>query len=278
MGELLPPLLLIGCGKMGGAMFDGWLKEGLAPSFIVDRHRDSVPPPHQLVRSLDAVPASFRPGMIVLATKPQKVDAVLPALAPFAAHAPVLSVLAGRTVGSLGSALSACLPAGSPPPAVIRAMPNTPSAIGQGMTVCYAPPPATPADRRLCARLMSAVGEVAWIDHEDQMDMVTAISGSGPAYVFLLAELLEQVGIDHGLPAPLARQIARQTVAGSGALMQASGLDAATLRQNVTSPGGTTQQALAVLMAPDAWPATLDTALAAAARRARELSGPQPVS
>lgn len=211
MTELLPPLLLVGCGKMGGAMLDGWLKEGLAPSFIVDRHRDSVPPPHQLVRSLDAIPASFRPGMIVLATKPQKVDAVLPALAPFAAHAPVLSVLAGRTVESLSAALNACLPAGSGAPAVIRAMPNTPSAIGQGMTVCYAPPPATAADRRLCARLMSAVGEVAWIDHEDQMDMVTAISGSGPAYVFLLAELLEQVGIDHGLPAPLrARSRARQ--------------------------------------------------------------------
>lgn len=274
----LPPVLLVGCGNMGGAMLDGWLKEGLAPSFIIDRHRESVPAPHHLVRSPDDVPDDFHPAMIVLATKPQKVDAVMAAIAPFALRAPVLSVLAGRTVAGLSDALADQLPAGSPVPVVIRAMPNTPCSIGQGMTVCYAPPIATPAQRMLCTRLLRAVGDVAWIDHEDQMDMVTAISGSGPAYVFLLAELMEQVGVAGGLPPELARQIARQTVAGAGALMVRSGTDPAILRRNVTSPGGTTQKALEVLMAPDAWPATLATALKAAAHRSRELSGPQPVS
>ncbi|MCE2565689.1 pyrroline-5-carboxylate reductase [Komagataeibacter sp. FNDCF1] len=277
MDGMLPPILLVGCGNMGGAMLDGWLKEGLAPSFILDRHRPSVPAPHHLVRSMDEIPDTFHPGMIVLATKPQKVDAVMSAIAPFALRAPVLSVLAGRTVGALTDGLDKALPAGSPVPVVIRVMPNTPSSIGQGMSVCYAPT-ATAAQRSLCTRLMRAVGDVAWIEHEDQMDVVTAISGSGPAYVFLLAELLEQVGTMEGLPPALARQIARQTVAGAGALMLRSGVDAATLRRNVTSPGGTTQQALEVLMAPDAWPATLATAIRAAARRARELSGPSPVS
>ncbi|ATU73707.1 Pyrroline-5-carboxylate reductase [Gluconacetobacter sp. SXCC-1] len=278
MADMLPPVLLVGCGNMGGAMLDGWLKEGLAPSFIIDRHRPSVPAPHHLVRSADEVPDSFHPGMIVLATKPQKVDAVMSAIAPFALRAPVLSVLAGRRSGDLADRLTDALPAGSPMPVVIRAMPNTPSSIGQGMSVCYALPAATPTQRALCTRLLRAVGDVAWIDHEDQMDVVTAISGSGPAYVFLLAELLEETGVAQGLPPALARQIARQTVAGAGALMIQGGMDAATLRRNVTSPGGTTQQALEVLMAPDAWPAALATAVRAAARRSRELSGASPVS
>lgn len=278
MDATLPPLLLVGCGNMGGAMLDGWLKEGLAPSFIIDRHRPSVPAPHHLVRSADEVPDSFQPGMIVLATKPQKADAVMAAIAPFVLRAPVLSVLAGRRAGDLADCLTDALPAGSPMPVVIRAMPNTPSSIGQGMSVCYAPPAATAAQRALCTRLLRAVGDVAWIEHEDQMDAVTAISGSGPAYVFLLAELLEEAGIAEGLPPDLARQIARQTVAGAGALMVRSGVDAATLRRNVTSPGGTTQKALDVLMAPDAWPATLSAAVRAAARRSRELSGALPVS
>ena len=278
MTQQLPPLLLVGCGQMGGAMFDGWMKEGLAPSFIIDRHRDSVPAPHHLVRSADDVPDDFHPGMIVLATKPQKVDAVMAAIAPFALRAPVLSVLAGRTVDGLTDMLTDHLPAGSPMPVVIRAMPNTPSSIGQGMTVCYAPPAATQAQRDLCTRLLRAIGDVAWADREDQMDIVTAISGSGPAYVYLLAELMEQVGVAEGLSPALARQIARQTVAGAGALMIRSGTDSAILRHNVTSPGGTTQQALEVLMAADAWPATMSRALRAAARRSRELSGAQPVA
>ncbi|PYD47096.1 pyrroline-5-carboxylate reductase [Novacetimonas pomaceti] len=267
----LPSVLLVGCGKMGGAMLQGWLAEGLAPSVIVDRHRDSVPAPHRLVRDVTDLPADFQPDLIILAMKPQKVEATLGAIAPYARHAPVLSVLAGRTVHGLTEGLAAHMPPGARP-LVIRSMPNTPAAVGEGMTVSYAPPQATPQQRAMCDRVLSAVGETAWVEHEDQIDIVTAISGSGPAYVFLLAELLEDVGVGEGLPPALARQIARQTVSGAGALMQQSGTEAAQLRRNVTSPGGTTQQALSILMAPDAWPATLRAAIRAGAKRARELA------
>ncbi|MBM9402531.1 pyrroline-5-carboxylate reductase [Gluconacetobacter azotocaptans] len=265
----IPPLLLVGCGQMGGAMLAGWLAEGLAPSVILDRHRDTVPAPHRVMPLAADLPADFVPALIVLATKPQKADAVIPELARFARHAPVLSVMAGKTVGGLTDAFAA---AGAPGAVVIRAMPNTPSAIGQGMTVCYAPPPATPAQRALCERVLSAIGDTAWVEAEDQMDAVTAVSGSGPAYVFLLAELMERAGIAQGLPPALARRIARRTVSGAGALMEQTDVDAAELRRRVTSPGGTTQKALSVLMEADAWPATLDAAIRAAALRARELA------
>ncbi|GAA4499559.1 pyrroline-5-carboxylate reductase [Gluconacetobacter tumulicola] len=265
----LPPLLLVGCGQMGGAMLAGWLADGLAPSVILDRHRDDIPAPHSVVRQASDLPDDFAPALIILATKPQKAAEILPSIAHFARHAPILSVMAGKTVGGLTAALAE---AGTPGATVIRAMPNTPSAVGQGMTVCFAPPTATEADRALCTRLLSAVGDVAWVADEAQMDAVTAVSGSGPAYVFLLAELMEQAGIAQGLPADLARRIARRTVSGAGALMEQSGIDAAELRRRVTSPGGTTQQALEVLMAPQAWPATMEQAIAAATRRARELA------
>ncbi|GAA4475924.1 pyrroline-5-carboxylate reductase [Gluconacetobacter asukensis] len=265
----LPPLLLVGCGQMGGAMLAGWLADGLAPSVILDRHRDDIPAPHSVVRQASDLPDDFTPALIILATKPQKAAEILPSIARFARHAPILSVMAGKTVGGLTAALAE---AGTPGATVIRAMPNTPSAVGQGMTVCFAPPAATEADRALCTRLLSAVGDVAWVADEAQMDAVTAVSGSGPAYVFLLAELMEQAGIAQGLPADLARRIARRTVSGAGALMEQSGIDAAELRRRVTSPGGTTQQALEVLMAARAWPATMEQAIAAAARRAHELA------
>lgn len=265
----LPPLLLVGCGQMGGAMLAGWLADGLAPSAILDRHRDDIPAPHNVVRQASDLPDDFAPALIILATKPQKTAEILPSIARFARHAPVLSVMAGKTVGGLTAALAA---AGTPGATVIRAMPNTPSAIGQGMTVCFAPPAATEADRALCTRLLSAVGDVAWVADEAQMDAVTAVSGSGPAYVFLLAELMEQAGIAQGLPADLARRIARRTVSGAGALMEQSGIDAAELRRRVTSPGGTTQKALDVLMAPSAWPTMMEQAIAAATGRARELA------
>ncbi|WP_408904593.1 pyrroline-5-carboxylate reductase [Nguyenibacter sp. L1] len=265
----IPPLLLVGCGQMGGAMLAGWLADGLAPSVVLDRHRDDIPAPHRVVRDAADLPRDFVPSLIVLAAKPQKAAEVLPALAPFAHHAPILSVMAGKTVGGLTAALA---DASCPDAVVIRAMPNTPSAIGQGMTVCYAPPGASDAQRALCERILSAIGDTAWVTREEQMDAVTAISGSGPAYVFLLAELMEQTGTALGLPPELARRIARRTVSGAGALIERTGVDAAELRRRVTSPGGTTQQALSVLMAPDAWPATLDRAIRAASRRARELA------
>ncbi|CAP54868.1 pyrroline-5-carboxylate reductase [Gluconacetobacter diazotrophicus] len=265
----IPPLLLVGCGQMGSAMLAGWLADGLAPSVILDRHRADGPAPHRIVRQAADLPDDFTPALIVLATKPQKAAAVIPDIARFARRAPVLSVMAGKTVGGLAASLA---DAGAPGAVVIRAMPNTPAAIGQGMTVCYAPPAATEAERALCGRVLSAVGDTAWVEHEEQMDAVTAVSGSGPAYVFLLAELMEQAAVAQGLPPDLARRIARRTVSGAGALMEQSGVDAAELRRRVTSPGGTTQQALAVLMEPEAWPAAMDAAIRAATLRAHELA------
>ena len=264
----LPPLLLIGGGKMGGALLAGWAERGLAPSVVVD------PSPAAealgsaavtVVPSLDAVPAAFAPACIVLAVKPQQAGLVLPGLALFAKHALVVSIMAGVTVTRLRSALGDA--------AVVRAMPNTPAAIRQGITVGYAGPGVDAAQHALADALLTAVGEVAWVEQEGLIDPVTAISGGGPAYVFLLAELLEQAGLQQGLPPALARQLARVTVAGSGALLAASSDDAAALRVAVTSPAGTTERALAVLMAAPAWPAAISAAITAATARSRELGG-----
>ena len=156
--------------------------------------------------------------------------------------------------------------------AVVRAMPNTPAAIGEGFTAAYAAPGVSEAQRSLCDALLAATGEVAWLDEEAQLDAVTATSGSGPAYVFLLAELLEAAAIEQGLPPGLARRLARRTVAGSGALLAAGTDEPAEMRRAVTSPAGTTERALAVLMAPDAWPAAVSRAVAAATERSRALS------
>ena len=142
-------------------------------------------------------------------------------------------------------------------------MPNTPAAVGQGFTAGFAGARVTGAQKTLADALLRAVGEVAWVEEEAQLDAVTAVSGGGPAYVFLLAELLEKAAVEQGLPADLARRMARATVSGAGSLLARSDEDAAVLRRNVTSPKGTTERALAVLMAEDAWPALVSRAIAA---------------
>ena len=152
-------------------------------------------------------------------------------------------------------------------------MPNTPAAVRQGITVACAGEGVSAGQRGLCDTLLQAIGAVAWVEDEGLLDPVTAVSGGGPAYVFLLAELLEAAAVEQGVPAELARLMARQTVAGSGALLAASSEDAATLRRAVTSPNGTTERALAVLMAQDAWPEAISRAIAAATARSRELAG-----
>jgi pyrroline-5-carboxylate reductase len=265
------PLVLVGAGKMGGAMLDGWLRLGLAPAATVvfepqpspdlarlaERGMRINPPP------ADAVPATA----VVIAVKPQGAAEVVPALAPWVGPATVaISIMAGKTLGFLGQ----ILPSDA---AIVRAMPNTPAAIGRGMTVAVANPRVTAAQRDFAHRLLAATGAVEWVDDEALMDAVTAVSGSGPAYVFLLAEALAQAGIEAGLPAALAARLARETVAGAGELLHQSPLDAAVLRRNVTSPGGTTAAALDVLMAPDALPGVMSRAIAAATRRSRELAG-----
>ena len=261
----LPPLLLVGGGKMGGAMLAGWVEQGLADCVVADPGAAAYAlagPGVRVVPGLDALPAGFAPGCIVVAVKPQQADVVLPALARLAA-VPVISIMAGIPVARLASALPAA--------PIIRAMPNTPAAIRQGITVGFAGPGVDTAARALADGLLSAVGTVAWVEDEGLIDAVTAISGGGPAYVFLLAELLERAGLEQGLPADLARTLARVTVAGSGALLAASAEDAATLRVAVTSPKGTTEQALAVLMAEDAWPRAVSRAIEAATARSRAL-------
>jgi pyrroline-5-carboxylate reductase len=256
------PILLVGCGKMGGAMRAGWIEAGRCVAVV-------EPGPHApegAVPSPDALPADLRPAAVVLAVKPQEAVTVLPAYARFASSAVFLSIMAGRTIGGMRTLLGESA-------AVVRAMPNTPAAVRQGITVACPGPGVTAAQRDLCTDLLGAIGAVAWVEDEALMDPVTAVSGSGPAYVFLLAEAIEAAGIAAGLPPELARRLARQTVAGSGALLAASTEDAAQLRKNVTSPGGTTAAALAVLMAEDGLPALMRRAVDAATRRSRELAG-----
>jgi pyrroline-5-carboxylate reductase len=280
----IPPILLVGCGRMGGALLAGWRERGLAPSVAVDPAPEAARlagPDLQVVAEPSAIPAGFTPAAVVLAIKPQAAAATVPAYAGMASSAVVLSIMAGRTIGGLrtllgpahGAPVDAAAGGGAAGGAIVRAMPNTPAAIRQGVTVACPGPGATPAQRALCERLLGAIGVVAWVDDEALLDPVTAVSGSGPAYVFLLAELLERAALEQGIPADLARLLARQTVAGSGALLAASPEDAAALRRAVTSPAGTTERALQVLMAPDAWPATLSHAVDAATQRSRELAG-----
>jgi pyrroline-5-carboxylate reductase len=266
----LPPLLLIGCGKMGGAMLEGWLEQGVEQVVVVEPYAAATAAFAGRVTTVDSVekvPAGFNPAAIILATKPQQAEAALPGCARFAqAGALFISVMAGKTVfgitGMLGGEAR-----------VVRAMPNTPAAVRQGFTCCFAGQGVSAAQKELADALLSAVGEVAWVEDEGLIDPVTAVSGGGPAYVFLLAEVLEQAAISQGLPKDLARRMARRTVAGSGALLAASELDASQLRINVTSPKGTTERALNVLMAPDAWPKLMEEAIAAATARSRELAG-----
>ncbi len=262
---MIPPVLLVGLGKMGGAMLSGWREIGLSPSVAVDPSMPPSPGPEiTVVASAADIPAGFAPAAIVIAVKPQSAPETLPLYARFT-DAVMLSIMAGRGIAGLRTALGEA--------AVVRAMPNTPAAIGQGITVACAGPGVSEAQRDLCHTLLAAVGDVAWVDDEALIDPVTAISGGGPAYVFLLAELLERAAIEQGIPAALARQMARKTVSGSGALLAASELDAATLRRNVTSPSGTTERALAVMMEHAAWPDTISRAIQAATERSRELGG-----
>jgi pyrroline-5-carboxylate reductase len=262
---MIPPILLVGFGKMGGAMLAGWCDLGLQPSIAVDPSRPASPSAAvTVVGSAGEIPADFAPEAVVLAVKPQSAPETLPHYARFPG-AVMLSIMAGRSIASLQGPLGGA--------SVVRAMPNTPAAIGQGFTVACAGTGVTEAQRALCDTLLKAVGDVAWVDDEALIDPVTAVSGGGPAYVFLLAELLERAAIEQGIPPDLARRMARKTVAGSGALLAASELDAATLRRNVTSPAGTTERALAVMMDEAAWPATISRAIEAATVRSRELGG-----
>lgn len=264
-------IVLAGAGRMGGALLRGWLAKGLPPERIVvqDPHLPAdvaaLASEHGVVAGEQAAPL-FTPSVIVIAVKPQVMEDALSGLAAVpAAGLVILSIAAGRTIASIARRF----PAGT---AIVRSMPNTPAAIGRGITVACANSMASPLQRERCHSLLSAVGEVDWVEDEALMDAVTAVSGSGPAYVFLLAECLAEAGRAAGLDEALALRLARATVSGAGELIRQSDQDLATLRCNVTSPGGTTAAALERLMGEPGLRDLMTEAVMAAARRSRELS------
>ena len=267
-------LLLAGCGKMGGALLEGWLERGIQAQnvTIIDPNTeitDRLRSDHGVViaGSPDEIGTDAAPDVVMLAVKPQAMDDVLPHYARFSAQGAVfLSIAAGKTIKYFESCLG-------PDAAIIRAMPNTPAAVRRGITVGCANPNVSDSQRQSCDNLLQAVGSVEWVDDEGHIDAVTALSGGGPAYVCLLVECLAEAGVDAGLPPELAMRLARETVAGSGELLHRSAESAETLRKNVTSPGGTTAEALAVLMADDGWQPLVTAAIAAATARSRELAG-----
>ena len=263
-------LVLVGCGKMGTAMLRGWIAAGVASRCVVVEPAGipaGIEATAEIVwySSPQGLPAELRPDAVVFAVKPQIADEVVPDYRSWARPETLfVSIIAGKTLAGLARHLGHA--------AIVRTMPNTPAAIGRGITVACATPRVTVDQRRLCDRLLAAIGESAWVENEALMDGVTAVSGSGPAYVFLLIEALARAGQAEGLPADLALRLARATVAGSGELARTSSVDPAQLREDVTSPGGTTRAALDVLMATDGLEPLIARAVAAAAARSRELA------
>jgi len=259
-------IALAGAGKMGGAMLTGWLAGGLDAKRVVVIE----PYPSDDIRALAARGIRLNPNdngaadTLVVAVKPQTFREAGPVLKPLVgASTLVVSIMAGTPIAVLEEVCGGM---------VVRAMPNTPAAIGRGITVAVPAKNVSAAQRATADALLRATGSVEWVDDESLMDAVTAVSGSGPAYVFLLAEELARAGVEAGLPAELATKLARETVAGSGELLHRSDLPSATLRQNVTSPGGTTAAALEVLMARDGLQPLMIKAIAAATRRSKELA------
>jgi pyrroline-5-carboxylate reductase len=271
MIKLKGTLVLVGAGKMGGAMLEGWLKAGADPAMIVAL--DPNPPVevklqmvHHHIRLNPPIAEINDAEVIVVAVKPQVMEEVLPAVTPLARFHPlVLSVAAGKTIASFERQFGDSA-------AVIRTIPNTPAAIGRGITAMAANRHVSANQHALAEALLSAVGEVVTVDDESLIDAATAVSGSGPAYVFYVTECLAAAGAKAGLPPDLAMKLARATVAGAGELMRVTGLPAATLRQNVTSPKGTTYAALQILMADDGLQPLFEKAVAAADKRSRELA------
>ena len=259
---------LAGAGKMGGALLTGWLAQGLDPRRVVVIE----PHPSGEIGALAANGIRLNPSAddtgtvetLVVAVKPQIFRAAGKALKPFASSSTlVVSIMAGITIASLREVCGG---------SVVRAMPNTPAAIGRGITVAVAAKNVSAAQRATADALLRAIGAVEWVADESLMDAVTAVSGSGPAYVFLLAEELARAGVEAGLPVELATRLARDTVAGSGELLHRSSVAAASLRENVTSPGGTTAAALDVLMGKDGLQPLMIRAIAAATRRSKDLA------
>ena len=265
-------LLLVGCGKMGGALLGGWLGRDVRPDAVTVIEPFDTGTLNQkfgvtVVKEVAALENTYHPDVVAFAVKPQGMATIVPDYARFVRPGTVfLSIAAGRPIAFFEEHLGGHA-------AIVRSMPNTPAAVGRGITVACGNAHVTDDQRVICQALLEAVGEVAWVDDEKLLDPVTAVSGSGPAYVFLLIETLAQAGVAAGLEPGLAEKLARATVTGSGELAHLSSDPAATLRENVTSPGGTTAAALAVLMATDGLQELMTRAVDAATKRSRELAG-----
>lgn len=264
-------VLLVGAGKMGGALLESWLARGL-PAALVSVLDPTPAPEVAKLLATKRIARDPQPQLIpnhaavVLAVKPQVASSIMSHVARFVGRdTVVVSIMAGKTL----TFLSKHLPKNA---AIVRAMPNTPAAIGRGITVAVPNARVKSGARDLADALLAATGPVEWIKNEKWMDAVTAVSGSGPAYVFLLAESLARAGVAAGLPKPLAMKLARETVSGSGELLHRSDLDPAKLRENVTSPGGTTAAALKILMARSGLDGLMKKAVAAATKRSRQLA------
>lgn len=265
------PLLLVGCGNMGSALARGWLKAGLdvdaflcIDPYFADKHVEGLPN-EQIVDDVSALPKAVYPKAIVMAIKPQMMASVLPALKSIVHDKTlIISIAAGTTMalykeyfGDIG---------------IVRSMPNTPASIGKGITGMVANKTVSDADRDIAEQLLSAIGDVVWVEDEALIDSITAVSGSGPAYVFYMVEVLAAAGVQNGLSEDVAMKLARQTIVGAGALLEMSKDNAADLRRQVTSPNGTTQAALDILMAEDGLAPVIRRAVTAARRRSQELA------
>ena len=268
------PILLVGCGKMGSAMLAGWRAQGIAADDVVvvepaealaadlaERHGVRV------VGGASESPEGFMPATVIFAVKPQMMDVAAPDYADFIrGGALALSIAAGKDLRYFEELFGETS-------AIVRTMPNPPAAVGRGITALYPNAHVSNQQKQAAESLLSAVGETVWLDNEEQMDAVTALSGGGPAYVFLLIETMTKAGIAAGLPDDVAARLAHTTVCGAGELARLAEEPPEQLRKNVTSPGGTTLEALNVLMADDGIQPLFDKAIAAATRRSRELAG-----
>jgi pyrroline-5-carboxylate reductase len=263
-------VVLVGCGQMGSAMLRGWLASGAASRFVVVEPAGAseelaASPKVEVHRAAAELADDLMPDAVVFAVKPQGIGGIVPDYRRFARPGTVfMSIAAGTTIAGLARHLGDA--------AVVRVMPNTPAAIGRAISVACANPAVTADQRQLCGALLAAIGESTWVEDEGLLDAVTAVSGSGPAYVFLLIETLAAAGVNSGLPPELAARLALATVAGAGELARVSREAPAKLRENVTSPGGTTRAALDVLMGEEGLAELMDRAVAAATRRSRELA------
>ncbi len=270
--KLPKTLVLLGAGKMGGAMLEGWLSGGIdaAGLTVIDPHASDelkLSAAHHGFRLNPALAEVAQPEALVLGVKPQMLDAAADVLAALAGPGTlVVSILAGKTIANLRQRAPDAR-------AFVRAMPNLAASVRRGVTGVAASDDVTPAQRAMTTALLEGIGSVEWVPGEDSIDAVTAVSGSGPAYVFHLVECLAEAGIAAGLPADVARRLARATIEGAGELLHQSTLEPAALRQNVTSPGGTTAAALEVLMADNGLKPLMLRAVAAARQRAADLSG-----